>query len=246
MVKHDGPRAFHRELAKLKKLADRKGRPADEGAAEIDIAQIRSCPEVFQPRGGQAEDEYHVRELSRALKSVGSTAKLDAVLVVAVGCDVYCIDGHHRLAAYRQAEVSGPIPVEWFGGTLDDAVGEAIKRNSRDKLPMSRNDKLEAAWRLVVHGANSKAEITQATTISDGTVANMRRTAKAIREQVNKDEPDDFSASDGRSPEEMTWHEARMFGKTAKDYDDEWLEREAEARAERLRQMVRSCGHRRR
>jgi len=237
MAKHEGPEAFHREFARLKKLAERKGCPAEEGAAEIDIARIRSCPAVFQPRGGKDEDDYHVRELTRALKAGGATAKLDPVLVMRIGRDVYCVDGHHRLAAYREAEASGPIPVEWFDGKLDDAVGEAIKRNSRDKLPMSRNDKLEAAWRLVVLGANSKAEIIQATTISDGTVATMRRTARTIREHIEKAMArDDFAASGLRPPEEMTWHEARMFGKKAKEYDDEWVEREAEARAEKLRQ----------
>src|SRR5690606_3390165 len=123
MAKHEGPEAFHREFARLKKVAERKGRPADEGAAEIDIARIRSCPAVFQPRGGQDEDDYHVRELTRALKAGGAAAKLDPILVMGIGRDVYCVDGHHRLAAYRQAEASGSIPVEWFGGTLDDAVG---------------------------------------------------------------------------------------------------------------------------
>lgn len=235
MAKHEGPEAFHREFARLKKLAERKGRPAEEGASEIDISRIRSCPAVFQPRGGQDEDDYHVRELTRALKAGGAAAKLDAILVMGIGRDVYCVDGHHRLAAYREAKVTGPIPVEWFGGTLDDAVSEAIKRNSRDKLPMSRNDKLEAAWRLVVLGANSKAEIVRATTVADGTVANMRRIAKAIREHTEK--ADDFHTSGMKTPEEMTWNEARMFGKEAKEYDKEWVEREAEARAEKLRQV---------
>lgn len=235
MAKHEGPEAFHREFARLRKLAERKGRPTDEGAAEIDIARIRSCPAVFQPRGGQDEDDHHVRELTRALKAGGAAAKLDPVLVMGIGRDVYCVDGHHRLAAYRQAEVSGPIPVEWFGGTLDDAIGEAIKRNSRDKLPMSRNDKLESAWRLVVLGANSIAETSELTTISKRTVVNMRNTAKAIRERVEKAATDDFCASDMKPPEELTWHEARMFGKESKEYDDEWLEREAEAWAEKLR-----------
>jgi hypothetical protein len=236
MAKHEGPEAFHREFARLKKLAERKGCPAEEGAAEIDIARIRSCPAVFQPRGGQDEDDHHVRELTRALKAGGAAAKLDPVLVMGIGRDVYCVDGHHRLAAYRQAEASGSIPVEWFGGTLDDAVGEAIKRNSRDKLPMSRNDKLEAAWRLVVLGANSIAETSELTTISKRTVVNMRNTAKAIREHIEKAmATEDFASSGITPPEEMTWHEARMFGKKAKEYDDEWMEREAEAWAEKLR-----------
>jgi hypothetical protein len=62
-----------------------------------------------------------------------------------------------------------------FVGPLNAAVEASIAANSKMKLPMTLQEKLNAAWRLVRLGGFSKAQIVRSSGISDGQVGKMRR-----------------------------------------------------------------------
>ena len=140
------------------------------------VRAIRRVPDLFQPRHTQ-EDERHIQELARAVRNVGM---LEPMLVMYIGRHPYLIDGHHRLAAYEVAGVTAPVPVEYFHGTIEQAVLEAGRANSRAKLPMTSQERHDFAWRLVLMGTYSKRQTLEAAGVSDGQVANMRRAKKAL------------------------------------------------------------------
>jgi hypothetical protein len=73
---------------------------------------------------------------------------LEPILVMRLGQKLYVVDGHHRLAAYV-ALGKTTVPVEYFKGNLRAAFLKSLDINIRDKLPMTRKDKFEAAFRLV-------------------------------------------------------------------------------------------------
>ena len=141
------------------------------------IAEIKTLPELFQPRGTGGTDERHVSELRRGLKV---SKVLDPVTVIWIGDEAILIDGHHRLAAYLAEKHFGEIPIQTFKGTVEDAVLEAGRANSRAKLPMGVQQRNDYAWRLVVIDSYSKAKIVEAAGVSDGQVAAMRRVRKAL------------------------------------------------------------------
>lgn len=140
----------------------------------LPVSEIHEHTELFQPR---ELDERHIQELRRAVKAQGT---LDPVTVVQVGKKSILIDGHHRCAAYKLERVTKPIPVQYFQGSLEDAVLEAGRANSKTKLPMITSERQNYAWRLVLLGTYSKKQVCEASGISDGQVANMRRTLKAL------------------------------------------------------------------
>lgn len=163
------------ELARLKELAEQpKPYPLPES---LPLTAIKMLPELFQPRGQNGMDERHVQELKRSVKVQGA---LEPVLVAWIGADAYLIDGHHRIAAYRQAEYAEPIPVTAFAGTVEEAVLEAGRANSRAKLPMDSRSRQDYAWRLALMGCYSKTEIRVACGVSDGQVGIMRRAVKQL------------------------------------------------------------------
>jgi ParB-like nuclease domain len=140
-------------LTRLRQAA--KSPPTTPLPTTLRVAEIKQVPEVFQPRG-QTLDEHHVQTLVRA---IGNHRILDPVLVIQLGQAAYLIDGHHRLEAYAVAGIDVPIPIEHFLGSLEDAILEAGRTNSKAKLPMSQQDRLNFAWRLVRMGSYSKKNI---------------------------------------------------------------------------------------
>src|SRR5262249_43318560 len=116
---------------------------------------------------------------------------LDPVLVTTIGGKLYVIDGHHRVDAYHTVKWNRPEPVEHFEGTLKEARVEAFKRNSKNKLSMTRDDKLEGAWRLVKEGEETQTQIADITTVSVRTIAMMikvrdQRKAQQLAKQILK------------------------------------------------------------
>lgn len=187
--------------------------------SELPVSQIIEHPELFQPR---ELDERHIHELRRAIRVEGV---LDAVTVIQVGDKAILIDGHHRRAAYMQANVTNPVPVQYFQGSLEEAVLEAGKANSKAKLSMIMSDRQNYAWRLVLLGTYSKKQVRDASGISDGQVAIMRRAMNALGEEA-------YNFDD--------WRRARdAFNKREREpLDDEqmeqWLESQANDYADRM------------
>lgn len=167
----------------------------------------------------------HIQTLANAIRNTGEP--LAPILVFPVGDVFYVIDGHHRLAAYDTARWQKQIPATVFEGTLESATDEARRRNIRDKLPMSRNDKREAAWTLVKRVPRLTRElISSETTVSCSSIDGMRKVLKALKAK-------DISADD---IDRMTY--AQALGKMGDDGTKDtweaetWMQKEAEKIAE--------------
>jgi hypothetical protein len=217
--------------------AERELRQPPSGNLEtvqVAPAEIKTRPELFQPRGFSsigALDADHVAKLARRIARKG---ELDPPLIVKLGEEWICVDGHHRIAAYlgqsKNGAWRGPISCLWFAGGVREAVDEGVKRNEVIKLEMRRGDRYEAAWQRVVLGWGSKRQIRLITGVSDGLIAMMRRVVqthqshdaigRAFRERLS------------RKIEDATWSLARAayLDLPNKDFD----EREAAANLARV------------
>jgi ParB-like chromosome segregation protein Spo0J len=161
----------------------------------------------------------HIFDMAKAVRD---KTKLPPITVFPVGGHYYVIDGHHRLAAYDTAGWKAAIPAKVFFGTLREAERVALRSNSRDKLPISKRDKLNAAWRLVKqeYEGDSIRTIARDANVSTSTVDNMRATLRTLKSMS-------VEADDIR---DMTWNTARLRAQGREEYQEleDW--REAEAR----------------
>lgn len=172
----EGLRVFREQLADTPV-------PPGETPTALPLSDIIVCETVFQQRDTRAksyESEGHVRVLAAAL---ADGKAFDPVTVWWSGKGWALIDGHHRVQAYQRRAYIAPIPVEVFQGTPEDALQESARRNSRNKLPMTMEEKQATAIKLVLLTEASRAEIVSASGVSDGTVAAIRRTTKALQER---------------------------------------------------------------
>jgi hypothetical protein len=136
----------------------RKGKVNLDRPKTLPLAKIKFASSVLQPRlfeGERAQSEDHIRELMKIIRN-DEDHMLDPIVVWWSGRHWRCLDGHHRILAYKRlAEdkrspiIVPEIPVEVFSGSLDEAIREATRLNAKIKLNMSFDDKRERAWRLV-------------------------------------------------------------------------------------------------
>lgn len=183
----------------------------------LPLGSVGAAEDVFQHRVYDPYDNSssrHVEGLVRALRDAGDLEPISVLPLAHTGRFIV-IDGHHRIAAYRKARKT-EIPAEVFQGTLADALVLSAKGNTRDKLPMTKAGKMQAAWSMVCNVPSlSKAATVKAAGVSDGTVATMRATRqRLLAEQVD--------------PTSMKWEEARTYGRDK----GEWSEDETEAMAQ--------------
>jgi hypothetical protein len=212
------------ELAQRLKELEALARETPQGALpdRVSVSEVETLPELFQPRGRVDLDEHHVGELERGLKISGD---LDPILVKWIGAKPHLIDGHHRLEAYRRSGDGRPIPVRAFDGSVQEAVLEAGRANSRAELPMSPKERQSFAWRLVLLGGYSKPKTAEAAGISPRQVAIMRDVKRTLG----------ASAFDCRD-----WWRARQMAagisSTLRTDDEEeaWLQQQAEQFADRM------------
>jgi ParB-like chromosome segregation protein Spo0J len=201
--------------------------PVGKRPDKLTVKALKRCPKLFQPRGWEDEDEAHVQGLVRALQR-SSRKMLDPILVMPIGRDLYVIDGHHRVAAYEVAKVTAPVPVRYFDGTVREAVLVAGRRNSKDKLPMTPQERHNCAWKWVKLHLGSKAEIAEAAGVSERQVAYMHQTQRAL----------------GKGADQcVTWADARRLADGAgHDWSEaereEWRERRVEQLIERIRKAT--------
>ncbi|SPF79585.1 hypothetical protein PRI8871_01382 [Pseudoprimorskyibacter insulae] len=111
---------------------------------------------------------------------------LDPLFVWWTGRRWVVLDGHHRLEAYRKlSEATGkpvlvPVKVSQAKDS-EQAILEANRENSKDKLNTTLDDKHRQAWYMVVMGiGGSVRAIAEATGSSKSTVGRMRK----IRDQL--------------------------------------------------------------
>jgi hypothetical protein len=182
----------------------------------IRTSQIKERLELFQPRefsyGARTVDPDWVNELARR---IGIHGTLDPVLVIRLGKEWVCVDGHHRIAAYRLRNHKKPIKCEWFSGTPAEAVDESMRRNKKDTLRIEYADRCEEAWRRVLLEHGSKKEISGACGVSTSTVANMR---KAMRRYETDKE---YAACVGRPLLETSWSGMKLaaYSEDADEFD---------------------------
>lgn len=143
---------------------------------------IQEEPQAFQVRL-EGLDEERVEELSQNLDDM---ALADRVRVWWSGNRWILIDGHHRLAAYRlkQLEIGEAlqVPVEAHSKlSFSEALGVACKVNAREKVTINREDKSNAAWRLVCLGEGSIQKQAEWSGASKQLISIMRATLKRLQ-----------------------------------------------------------------
>ncbi|MEM5471472.1 ParB N-terminal domain-containing protein [Hoeflea sp. AS60] len=236
---------FDQDNSLIEKLAAISGNLRTHGTTypgetptTLDYPEISVEAAVFQPRqleGRIAEDVAHLKTLAVAVGTPQRPTHLDPITVWWAGDRWYVIDGHHRLKAYKKVRVTQGLPVTVFEGTLDEAMAHSAASNSKDRLVMRTEDKLNYAWRLVIVSSLSKARIAKACAVSNGTLGNMR-SAKAKLQLSPENTMGTLS--------ELSWLDAQMeaAGKERDmDFDPDDAMRK---RAERYRRgIIKAVGH---
>lgn len=199
---------------------------------QLPLEAIHVADQVFQWRlegENLFADRGHIKELVRVLG--GQEEPLAPITITPIGSKFYVVDGHHRLAAYHSAGWRRRVPVEILDAPLKVAWLEALRRNIRDKLPMTVSAKYEAAWHLnqvkTPEGryAYSKATIHKMTTVSDGLIGKMRKVLEEHGEEV--------SHKQWRQVKHLQW------GRQDQEFDvDDWKEGKAKEIAEKLMASV--------
>lgn len=147
----------------------------------LPLSQLTTEPDTFQFREFETVED-HVRSLTDAIKA-GHV--LDPMTVWKRGeADHVVVDGHHRHAAYIRAGHTKAVPVVVHECSETDAVLLALNENTKTKLPMTKTERDNAAWRLVCSDHKlSRAQTVKATGVSDRTVAKMRRHRTVLDDQ---------------------------------------------------------------
>jgi len=131
-------------------LLAREPKPKKKVTPRLPIADLVIADKVFQWRGEHSDlhaEERHMRELIRVVE-LGR--ELEPIIVIQIADKLYVVDGHHRLAAYA-AVGKRSVPVTPFFGSFRDAWLKSLDVNIKDKLPLTRADKYEAAFALAKH-----------------------------------------------------------------------------------------------
>lgn len=205
---------------------------SDLSSRSLPLDQVQTMPEVFQPRMS-IPSEKHINDLRSSLKSVRD---LTPILVLPLGEHAVVIDGHHRLEAYRM-EDREEIPVEFFGGTVQEAILQSGAANSKTVMPLSRSQRTNWAWKLVrmfkpddaTGYLFSKRQITVSAAVSGGTVATMRLAAKALGEDVHEYPSWDLARQAWQDQETPEAYQA---------YGEEELEEQAQIIADRIARSI--------
>lgn len=127
-------------------------------------------------------DKGHVRGLAQTLRTVGD---LDPVLVWREADNAgqptgrhILLDGRHRLAAYATAKRGREgVPAAVLTGDRAEAMLAAVRANSREHLPLTKSERMDAAWRLVrLPGKRlTVPTVARAAGVAPRTVDNMRK-----------------------------------------------------------------------
>lgn len=146
----------------------------------MSLTDIEMRPEVFQFRHVEV-DERHVDDLAGVLKCGNALDPL-TLWRDPTSQRLVVVDGHHRVAAYKQAGWQKKVPVVVYSCSLEEARLLALQENGKTRLPLTNEERMDAAWSLVCLDcpSYSKRTIVENTGVSDGTVAKMRRTHKEL------------------------------------------------------------------
>lgn len=193
----------------------------------LSVRRIKTNEDIFQHRNVKDWiSEPHIEKLTKILNGC-PLAQLDPITVFWIGNAWCCIDGHHRLAAYRKTSMPREVPVQVFDGTLQEAIIRSLESNSKDKLQMTSQEKSDSAWRLTVcFPSMPKSALSAASGVCERTIAYMRETRATLKQLNFKGELS-----------ELSWQAARLKAKGIslnEDSLDDHIERRAQALADRL------------
>lgn len=198
----------------------------------LPLSSIGIMPEVFQPRSREdfARYEAHVQTLMNAAMFASDNV-LEAIEVWWSGAQWLVLDGHHRFEAYqrlrKKKKGAKRIPVRAFAGSLHEAIMETTRHNTKDKLPMTKEEKVNRAWQMVLIGQDySKREIAEACTVGTSTISRMR----ARLEELKQLYPDTWE----EDIDDLSWKEVMNFDAKPRDFDEDWQEKLAIDWARRL------------
>lgn len=192
MTRVDAPNrsAAAQERKRLAILAARKSR--SDVPNELELHTIKAAPNLFQPRHDSiayapGRSEAHIKALAKTPKG---GAGLDPLTIVAMGDEWFLVDGHHRLAAYKEAGWQKAVPVCILSSDLvaeqrvEWAVQLSYADNKKDRLNLNGADKLDGAWRSVAGSADMSIADTATTHgVSPRSVASMRRVKKELEDE---------------------------------------------------------------
>lgn len=219
--------------AKLASNAGAARKPAKAGAVVmLALKDIRVADAVFQWRKpGLVPSDDLIFDLAKATKNTGA---LDPILVLPVADKYYVIDGHHRLAAYITAEWKRDVPAIVFRGSLDDAIREALRSNSKNKLSMTAPERTEAAWRLVKMGKPGDWPDTVSEIVAMGVAG--KGTVDRMRADWTKLLSGDYGGV--KDLAKLNWKQAqtKLDGKEKQEFDENsWREERAQNLADDIR-----------
>jgi hypothetical protein len=235
-------------------LRDASPAPA-KAPRKLPLKVVHVEERVFQQRGVElaifSDSQRHIDSLAAILKA-NSKAELEPLTVWWSGERWIVVDGHHRLKSYQQVHndpkvrrAVKAVPVEAFNGTLKQAILRSAEGNTKDKLPMSKDEKSDFAWRMVCETPAageaeiySKAELAASAGISERTIANMRRVRKDLERKDALSELDDEMPAEGLG--ELSWMEALCLsrGETVAKDGLEWLDAEAARWAKKIAEAL--------
>lgn len=214
---------WYQDLLDLQRLGVDTLTADEKKLRRLPIADICTRESVFQPRTfhdalARERSEAHIRELAGTIETCG---RLDAIAVLKIGGEWYCTDGHHRLLGYRLWAASEPagtkkrrinIPVKVCVDGLEAALTQSVRENVKDRLCMTKQEKLEEAWKRTLTGV-AVSEIVEVTTISRTTVFKMRA---YLTKAKQKNHDADFTT--------WTWEGLQRFvdGEEGLKKDEKW------------------------
>jgi hypothetical protein len=76
--------------------------------------------------------EADARKVDDLVARIAQNDTIDSPLVMKIGGQWVCVDGHHQIAAYRKLEPRRNIRCEWFNGTLREAADEHLRNMQRN------------------------------------------------------------------------------------------------------------------
>ncbi|WP_281926555.1 ParB/Srx family N-terminal domain-containing protein [Roseibium album] len=122
---------------------------------KLDPETVHQLPSLFQQRSIKDRaitSRRHVEALGKIIEDnrESLTGGLDPITVWNSGARYYVIEGHHRARAFQHKDWKKSLmEFRLFVGSLDDALLQTLRVNSKDKLSMSKSEKTDAAWRLL-------------------------------------------------------------------------------------------------
>ncbi|MCK0149393.1 ParB N-terminal domain-containing protein [Marivita sp. S6314] len=164
----------------------------------------------------ERDSETHLASLRKTLRNTG---KLDPIMVwqeVDANAKptgrLVLIDGHYRFGAYRAEHGKGTVNAESIPAFIlkcdaMDAALTALAANSKDVLPLSAQERANAAWLLVRRHRMkiSKSRLSRASGVAERTIAYMRAQLRKFDELEAA--PSGNWSTDRRFPDKNDWEE---------------------------------------